>query len=134
MRKAGYSASEARRTAKIENEFRAFEADGLVRLRAQAEEESYFSVYGEPEGYTNAQGKRVSAEQERKEIIDTIESDGLWIVIAEYFDGRQWQIADSVGMNAGYRNPLDPSQNCYVPDLMRSALDQATELAEANAY
>lgn len=131
LRQAGYGAAESLSAAKTIVEFRAFEADGLVRLRAEDEEENYFSVYGEPEGYVDGHGRRVSAKQEREEIIASIERDGLWICISEYFDGDEWQMADSIGMNCGYRNPLDPVANCYVPDLMRAALDRAAKHAEA---
>jgi predicted HD phosphohydrolase len=90
--------------------FRAFESDGLVRLRALHEIESYFNVYGEPD-----------SAQERQEIIDQIDRYGCWFVISEYFTEGQWHHADSVGMCV-YARPLDPAENCYVEDLMRSAV------------
>jgi hypothetical protein len=90
--------------------FRALESDGLVRLRALPEIESYFDVYGEPD-----------SAQERQEIIDQIDRDGCWFVISEYFTEGQWHHADSVGMCV-YARPLDPAENCYVEDLMRSAV------------
>lgn len=90
--------------------FRAFESDGLVRLRALPEIESYFNVYGEPD-----------FAQERQEIINQIDRYGCWFVISEYFTEGQWHHADSVGMCV-YARPLDPAENCYVEDLMRSAV------------
>jgi hypothetical protein len=90
--------------------FRAFESDGLVRLRALPEIESYFNVYGEPD-----------SAQERQEIIDQIDRYGCWFLISEYFTEGQWHHADSVGMCV-YARPLDPAENCYVEDLMRSAV------------
>jgi alpha-amylase/alpha-mannosidase (GH57 family) len=90
--------------------FRAFESDGLVRLRAFPETESYFDVYGEPD-----------SAQERQEIIDQIDLHGCWFVESYYFAEGQWHHADSVGMCV-YARPLDPTENWYVEDLMRSAV------------
>ena len=90
--------------------FRALESDGLVRLRALPEIESYFNVYGEPDDA-----------QERQEIIDQIEQNGCWFVVSEFFADGQWHHADSVGMCV-YSRPLEPAENCYVEDLMRSAV------------
>ena len=99
--------------------FRALESDGLVRLRAFPETESYFDVYGEPDDA-----------QERQEIIDQIDRDGCWLVESEFYADGQWHHADSVGMCV-YNRPLDPAENCYVEDLMRAAIDalemQSTE-------
>jgi hypothetical protein len=99
--------------------FRALESDGLVRLRALPETESYFDVYGEPD-----------SAQERQEIIDQIERTGCWFVVSEYLADGQWHHADSIGMCV-YNRPLDPAENCYVEDLMRAAIDalemQSTE-------
>lgn len=135
FRASGYSASHALHGAKAKLAFEALERRELVRLRAEPEEENYFDVYGEPEGYEGANGRRVSAEQERKETCELLERDGCWHVVAEYFDGQRWQHADSIGMNTGYKNVLSPFENCYVPDLMASAVEMAEayidEMAEA---
>ena len=90
--------------------FRALESDGQVRLRALPEIESYFDVYGEPD-----------SAQERREMIYQLETCGCWFVISEYFAEGQWHHADSIGMCV-YARPLDPAENCYVEDLMRSAV------------
>ena len=90
--------------------FRAFESDGLVRLRALPEIESYFNVYGEPD-----------SAQERQEIIDQIDRYGCWLVVSEFYADGSWHYADSVGMCV-YSRPLDPAENYYVEDLMRSAV------------
>jgi hypothetical protein len=99
--------------------FRAFESDGLVRLRAFPETESYFDVYGEPEDAN-----------QRQEIIDQIDLHGCWFVESYYFAEGQWHHADCIGMCV-YARPLDPAENCYVEDLMKSAIDalemQSTE-------
>lgn len=124
FRKAGFLASQALHSAKAVIDWEPLEDAGLVRLRAEPEQESYFDVYGELEGYEGANGRRVSAEQERKELIDTIDRDGCWCIVAEYFDGQKWRHADSIGMCTGYKNPLSPVENAYVSDLMRSTISQ----------
>ena len=100
--------------------FCALESDGQVRLRALPETESYFDVYGEPDDA-----------QERQEIIDQIERTGCWFVVSEFYADGQWHHADSVGMCAGYENPLNPAENWYIEDLMRAAISalemQSTE-------
>lgn len=101
------------------------ESAGLVRLVQSTEEENYFCIYGEPEGYTDGHGKRVSAKQERAELVRLLDRDGLWYVESEWRADAsdEWQQADGIGMNMGYSNPLSPLENCYVPDLMRAAVD-----------
>ena len=91
--------------------FRALESDGLVRLRAFPETDSWFDVYGEPDSI-----------EERQEIIDQIDRNGCWCVMSEFYADGQWHHADSVGMCV-YARPLDPAENCYVEDLMKSAID-----------
>jgi hypothetical protein len=99
--------------------FRALESDGLVRLRAFPETDSWFDVYGEPDDAN-----------QRQEIIDTINLYGCWSVVSEFYAEGQWHHADSIGMCV-YARPLDPAENCYVEDLMKSAIDalemQSTE-------
>lgn len=43
-------------------EFERAQADGIVRIRAEHEQENYFDVYGKPEAYTDGHGRRVSAQ------------------------------------------------------------------------
>ena len=99
--------------------FRALESDGLVRLRAFPETDSWFDVYGEPD-----------SAQERQEIIDQIDLHGCWSVVSEFYADGQWHHADCIGMCV-YARPLDPTENCYVGHLMKSAIDalemQSTE-------
>lgn len=123
FRKAGYTAVESHRNASIVVHFRELEDAGLVRLRAEDEQENYFDVFDEPENYRNAHGRYISADQARKELCDIIDSWGCVYVLAEYRgdDGDEWEHADSIGMCV-YRNPLDPAENCYIPQLMLSAL------------
>lgn len=68
-------------------------------------------------------GHPISEEQARKDMVEILNRDGVWRTVSEWFDGEEWQQADSCGMHAGYENPLDPFENCYVIDEMQSALD-----------
>lgn len=106
----------AMRQARILAHWREAEAACLVRLRCEPEQESYFDVFGKPD-----------TEKERKQMEATLERLGCWYIVAEVNDGSEaegddWRIVDAIGMCV-YDNPLDPFENCYVPDLMKAALD-----------
>jgi hypothetical protein len=133
FRNQGFNASQSLRAAKTLARWKDYENIGLVKMEAIEEEENYFDVYGEPEGYTDVHGKRHSAEDERKEIERQLNLHGCWIVRAMYRDSFDdaWQSADSVGMCAGYKNPLSPFENAYVTDLMQSAIDAVQNSAIA---
>lgn len=126
----GQSALWALRDAKTLAQWRESESAGLVKIEAHAEEENYFDVYGEPEGYTNAQGHEVSAEQERNEICEQLDRNGCWYVVTYAWQDGEWQLADSIGMCSGYNDPCSPFENCYVPGLMRSALEMIPQDGE----
>jgi hypothetical protein len=100
-------------------QWREFEAAGLVRLRAVAEEENYFDVYGKPDD-----------EREYKAICEQLERDGVWQCRSQYWDGSKWVTADSIGMCAGYNDPLSPFENSYIPDLMSAALENVSQEGE----
>ena len=129
----GMSALCALHDAKTLRDWRELEDAGKVRLRAEPEEESYFDVFGEPEGYTNAQGHYVTPELARQSIIEALDRDGLWWVVSEYkaclcecCEHDTWEQADSIGM-CNYDDPCDPFQNCYVPELMAQAIGKVRE-------
>ena len=126
--------------------FRELEARGLVRMRAEPEDESYFDVFGEPEGYINKQGHWVSAEKEREEQLENFEAKGVWVTFSEfwcgdldedgnpeclYADGHNSETADSCGMHTGYNDPLDPFENCYVIGEMAEAVERMEALLAA---
>lgn len=102
--------------------FREAEKAGLVRLRCEEEQENYFDVYG-----------REDDEKQQKEMEAILERDGCWWTCSEWFDGEEWQHADSCGMHTGYRDPLDPFQNCYIIDEMQAALDALTSFQDERA-
>ena len=90
------------------------EIDETRRICRDYEQESYVSVYGEPEGYTNADGEEITAEQELQNIHDAIEQSGLWYYFAQKRCPccSQWDTEDSVGMIIG-----DIKSTGYLPDL-----------------
>ena len=58
-----------------------------------------------------------------------LEQWGCVVVYTEYLDGETWRRADSVGMCV-YNRPLDPFDNDYVIDLMRSAIDKVAQCGD----
>jgi hypothetical protein len=125
FRKAGYLPIQALRASKTLLQWAELEDQDLVRLSAEPEQENYFDVYGEPDGYEDGNGRHVSAEQERKELEREIELNGCWVVYSEYraTPDDSWERADSIGICTGYRDPLSPFENDYVIDLMQAAVD-----------
>lgn len=115
---------------KLIAEWNQTERAGLVRLRAEDEEENYFDIYGLPTGYHNIKGEWVAPEEAYEEMVHTLELYGSYRVVSQYFDGEKWQCAGSIGMCTGYHNPLSPEENCYVPQLMRSALAHIPQQGE----
>jgi len=112
FRNAGFSPVESLRNAKVVTEFESRED---VRIRWHANQENYFDVYGEPD-----------TKEDRDEICRLIDLWGCVCVYSEYQDeDGYWQQADSVGMCI-YANPASPLENCYVPDLMKAALEAST--------
>jgi len=58
------------------------------------------------------------------------EITGCWWIVASVATGDKWEHADSIGMCV-YEDPLDPFQNCYVVDLMATALEAIPQPGEA---
>lgn len=123
----GEDAACSLRAARTILAFREKEREGKVRMRKEEEQENYFDVYGKPDGYTNAQGHWVSQKEAIKELEELLERDGVWWTCSEWFNGEEWEQADSCGMHTGYKNPLDPFENCYVVQEMQAALDKLEE-------
>lgn len=114
----------ALRNAKTLADWREAEVVGMVRIGSEPDDgDDYFAIYGSSCGYTDLNGRRVTPEQEENEMRETIERLGCWVVWAQFWNGEDWEQADSVGMCI-YENPESPFENCYVPDLMESALRQ----------
>ena len=88
-----------------------------ARIIIEPEYESYFDIYGEPEGYENKEGYTVSAEEERAEIIDIINRSGIFRYIAQARCTccNAWKNMDSIGMIIG-----DLKESGYYEDLRNS--------------
>lgn len=114
----GHNAKLAMDSAKTLLEFRQLESAGLVRMRCEPETENYFHVYGEPEPRRGQTQKQAT-----KELEALLERDGVWWTVSEWFDGDEWQHADSCGMHTGYKDPLSPFENCYIIQEMQAAID-----------
>lgn len=127
----GYKPQQALRLVRLLRRWN--ECSDLVRLRCEPEQESYFGTFGEPEGYVNQYGRKVSAAEEKEELLRYLERDGCWIVFSEFRadEDSEWEIADSIGMCI-YADPLDWMENDYIPDLMESALKSLESLQFAN--
>lgn len=125
FRLSGDKPAQALRSVRIAQEWSALESAGLVRFRVEDEQESYFDVYGEPEGYVNNNGRKVTAEQERAEILRSIEQNGCLWLCAEFRtdEDSEWQHADSIGMLTGYQRVTDMLENSYAVDLASSAIE-----------
>lgn len=111
FRKSGYNTAEqALHDAKAVHAFEQL-GEECVRIRAEEEQESYFDVYGKPEGIS------------LDEITDLLNRWGCWHVFSEFYNPvtQEWEHADGVGMCV-YLNPCDPFENCYVPGLMKEAV------------
>jgi hypothetical protein len=68
-------------------------------------------------------------EREQEEFRDRVNRDGVWGVIGEYFDGEQWQHADSCFGFVGD----DWKHSGYDTDIMRATLDAASSVRVCRA-
>lgn len=120
----GMNAVQAWQEAQTRIAFDDAEKAGLVRIEAHPEEESYWDVYGEPD-----------SPKEKKQIEEALESMGCWYVVTEWRPSpdAEWEHADSVGMCVN-QNPTSPDENCYVPQMMRAALDALEAHDERERY
>lgn len=116
----GRAAEMALRQAKIIAQFRSLEARGLVRISSDDEQENYFDVYGKPD-----------TEKEMKQMQETLNRMGCKWVYSEWFDGENWNMADSIGMCV-YEDAESPFENGCVADLMEGAINQL--MADLAAY
>lgn len=109
----GRQAEMCLRDARAIAEFETLASAGLVRITSEDECENYFDVYG-----------REDNERDQKRMEETIRRMGCVRVVSEWFDGSEWQMADSIGMCV-YDRPESPFENCYVVELMREAITAA---------
>lgn len=81
-----------------------------IRLAVWPETDNYEDVYG-----------RIEDAEERKALYELIDNDGCYLVSSQFQCPccDEWITADSIGMIIG--NPFEPSNNCYIPDLVAQA-------------
>lgn len=116
FREMGYPASQSLRDAKIMHEFKRLENQGLVSISKSYEHESYFDVYGFPD--TTAEILRIN---------ELVDDWGLWYVQSNFCNETGvMECADGIGMIL-CSEPLSPFDNCYIPDLAKSAIDSYYE-------
>lgn len=121
FRALGWAPLQALRAAKLEIEFFKYARQGLVRIKIEPEQESYWDVYG-TEGYSKKDIEQVNK---------LLERDGLWWACAEARLNKKepWEQGDSIGMLIGTDNYLDG----YEPDLWASALEVLDRLFQEEA-
>ena len=136
FRAAGYRPVESMRDARTVCEFRSIENDrdnlepediGAVRIVSEYDQEPYDpgDMLEPQRGYD---GRWRTQDELEKELNRILETYGVWIVSSQVWTGTDWETVDSIGGCAGYDDPCSPFENCYVPDLMRAAIDASREL------
>lgn len=98
---------------------------GSVRLRLVPDETCSFEDlegdYFNPEANPDIPASRL--QRDRKDFIANVNREGVWGIIGEYFDGEQWQHADSCFGFVGD----DWKNTGYDTDIMRATLDAARD-------
>jgi len=96
---------------------------GDVRLRIVADDsidlDNLFGDTFNPEVNSDIPASRL--ERERQAEIDRVNRDGVWGVVGEFFDGEEWQHADSCFGFIGD----DWKDSGYDTDIMASTLEKA---------
>lgn len=104
---------------------------GDVRLRIVADESADLdNLFGDtfnPEANPDIPEPRL--ERERQAEIERVNRDGVWGVIGEFFDGEDWQHADSCFGFIGD----DWKDSGYDSDIMASTLEQANNVRVCRA-
>ena len=123
LRAAGWHAKQALFQAKTLDEFKTMEHQGLVRLRIVADEDVCMEdLKGDCyDPRVNSDVPRAKLEREEREFEQRVSDLGVWGVIGEYFDGEDWQRADSCFGFVGD----DWKDSGYDADIMRATMDEA---------
>jgi len=112
----GHNAELALESAKILDRWEQMEADGLVKIEAVYDDDPDPSFYDTWEHLS----------ERSKEQLKQRYCEDCYIVQTYYRADAEfdWQWADSIGGCSGYNDPTSPFENCYVIDLMESAINQ----------
>lgn len=117
--------------AKTYAQFEQAESLGKVRLKVIPDEyaclDDLFGDTYDPTVNSNVKPHVIARERQRE--IDRINSDGVWGLVGQYFDGRDWVDADSCFGFVGD----DYKGSGYDLDIMSEALDQASKVHCCNA-
>lgn len=103
-------------SAQLLAKWQALEAEGLVRIESEPDDSPDPSFYDTWEHLSERTREQLKADY----------CDDCWGVLTYWRESTdaEWQDADSIWGNSGYDDPCSPFENCYVVDLMRSAIDQ----------
>ena len=139
LRRAGWTAENAWRAAKVNEKWeaaggytvdgtdsvlvRSREDDAMVRAVILPDIDPDLSWLDADNGPILVDGKWMSSEQYGDMIRARAMTDGVHVVITQYWDGETWQDADSCGGFIGE----DWNDSGYDTDMMESALDALSE-------
>ena len=84
---------------------------GPVRIRLEEYPDYRVEDMFDPSAYDDPEA---ALQAER----DVVARDGAWGVVGEYWDGEEWQHADSIWGCVGYKDAADPFDNSYAADIM----------------
>jgi len=112
----GSNAAQAISSARILEQWESLEAEQLVKIEAQLDTDANASFYDSWEHLS---------ERTREQLKEAYYQD-CWTVAAYYQDeSGSFEMIDSISGCSGYSDPCDPFENCYVIDMMESAIKAA---------
>jgi len=98
LRRLGWVAVSALDAARVKADFDDATGKGLVRLKVVPDDAYEIDdLAGDtfnPKANPNIPPARL--ERERKAFAESVDRNGVWGIVGEYFDGEQWQHGDSV--------------------------------------
>jgi hypothetical protein len=115
LRNKGWTAQAALRAARIDDTWTDLENEGVVRIQYPYDSEPYDDSYIDS-WHDLSPAKR---ERAKRELHATIERQGVYGIVGEFFDGKNWITADSVWGTLGD----DLTDNGYDVDVKASTID-----------
>lgn len=102
---------------------------GDMRIRLEPDNEPY-DPGDTLEPFRGSDGRWRSREELERELNRILDSQGVWGVIGEVWDGSDWEHADSCWGYAGFDRPDCPIENFSIVDTMASCLALRAKLGE----